>query len=47
MEAIAAELGIPGSLAHSHTAQGLDSLTQLESVRGANRGMNGSGWLVG
>ena len=47
MEAIAAEMGIPGCLAHSHTVQGLDSLTQRGSVRGASRGVNERAWLVG
>lgn len=47
MEAIADEMGIPGCLAHSHTVQGLDSLTQFKSVRAANGGVNGACWLVG
>ncbi len=42
----AAEMGIPGCLAHSHTVQGLDSLTQFKLVRGASRGVNGAGWPV-
>lgn len=47
MEAIAAEMGIPGCLAHSHTVQGLDSFTQFKSVREASRGVNGPGWPPG
>lgn len=46
MEAIGAEMGIPGCLAHSHTVQGLDSLTQSKSVSGASGGVTRAGWLV-
>lgn len=46
MEAIAAEMGIPGCLAHSYRVQGLDSLTRFKSARGASRGVNGAGWFV-
>lgn len=47
MQAIAAEMGIPGCLAHSHTVQGLDSLTQFKSVTRAKSGVNMAGGLVG
>ena len=46
MEAIGAEMGIPGCLAHSHTVHYLDSLTQSKSVSEANGGVNRAGWLV-
>lgn len=43
---MAAEMGIPGCLAHSHTVHGLDSLTLYKSARRVSEGSRLMGRFV-